>query len=214
MVGPSGAGKTTITDLLAGLYHPNSGVVRIDGQRLDEVAPSSVRAAVRSVAADGTLFRMTVAENIRYARQEASDAEVAEAARLAGLEPLLQRLPDGLATPIGERGVELSMGERQRVLLARAFVARPVVLVLDEATANLDFKTEEAVKEALEILSSGRTTVVVAHRRSMLTDVDRVLVLRGGRIEQDGTPQELLAVDGYFSQMMAAADVPARHARA
>ena len=204
LVGPSGAGKTTITDLLAGLYQPASGVIRIDGQRLDEVAPSSVQAAVRSVAADGTLFRMTVAENIRYARQEASDAEVAEAARLAGLEPLLQRLPEGLATSIGERGVELSVGERQRVLLARAFVARPVVLLLDEATANLDFKTEEAVKQALDTISKGRTTVVVAHRRSMLTDVDRVLVLRGGHIEQDGTPAELFAIDGYFRQMMTA----------
>jgi ATP-binding cassette subfamily B protein len=204
LVGPSGAGKTTITDLLAGLYHPESGAIRIDDQRLDEVAPSSVRAAVRSVAADGTLFRMTVAENIRYAWQEASDAEVAEAARLAGLEPLLQRLPEGLATPIGERGVELSVGERQRVLLARAFVARPAVLLLDEATANLDFKTEEAVKQALDTISRGRTTVVVAHRRSMLTDVDRVLVLRGGHIEQDGTPAELLAVEGYFRQMMTA----------
>jgi ABC-type multidrug transport system fused ATPase/permease subunit len=212
LVGPSGAGKTTITDLLAGLYHPDSGAIRIDGQSLGEVAPSSVCAAVRSVAADGMLFRMTVAENIRYARQEASDEEVAEAARLAGLEPLLSRLPEGIATPIGERGVELSVGERQRVLLARAFVARPVVLLLDEATANLDFKTEEAVKQALETLSKGRTTVVVAHRRSMLTDVDRVLVLRGGHIEQDGPPAELLEVEGYFRQMMNAAD--ARPARA
>ena len=171
LVGPSGAGKTTITDLLAGLYQPESGAIRIDGQRLDEVAPSSVRATVRSVAADGTLFRMTVAENIRYAHPDASDAEVAEAARLAGLEPLLLRLPEGLATPIGERGVELSVGERQRVLLARAFVARPVVLLLDEATANLDFKTEEAVKQALDTISpgthhgGGRASAQHAHRR-------------------------------------------------
>jgi ATP-binding cassette subfamily B protein len=213
LVGPSGAGKTTITDLLAGLYHPDSGAIRIDGQDLGRVAPSSVCAAVRSVAADGMLFRMTVAENIRYARQEASDEEVAEAARLAGLEPLLQRLPEGLATPIGERGVELSVGERQRVLLARAFVARPVVLLLDEATANLDFKTEAAVKQALETISKDRTTVVVAHRRSMLTDVDRVLVLRGGHIEQDGPPGELAEVEGYFRQMMTAADTPPARAR-
>jgi ABC-type multidrug transport system fused ATPase/permease subunit len=213
LVGPSGAGKTTITDLLAGLYHPDSGAIRIDGQNLGAVAPSSIRAAVRSVAADGMLFRMTVAENIRYARQEASEGEVAEAARLAGLEPLLQRLPEGLATPIGERGVELSVGERQRVLLARAFVARPSILLLDEATANLDFKTEEAVKEALETVSKGRTTVVVAHRRSMLTDVDRVLVLRGGHIEQDGKPAELLEADGYFRQMMTATDTPKGRSR-
>ncbi len=206
LVGPSGAGKTTVTDLLIGLYVPDSGAILIDGQRLDAVSPSSLREAVRGVAADGMLFRMTVAENIRYARQPATDAEVAEAARLAGLGPLLERLPEGLATPIGERGVELSMGERQRVLLARAFLARPTVLLLDEATANLDFKTEEAVKEALETIATGRTTIVVAHRRSMLTDVDRVLVLRSGRIEQDGAPAELLEVEGYFRQMMTAQD--------
>jgi ATP-binding cassette subfamily B protein len=202
LVGPSGAGKTTIVDLLSGLYTPSAGCIRIDGQRLDEVAPSSIRAAVRGVAADGMLFRMTVAENIRYAREDATDADLDSAARSAGLGPLIERLPEGLATPIGERGVELSVGERQRVLLARAFLARPAVLLLDEATANLDFRTEAAIKQALEIVAKGRTTLVVAHRRSMLTDVDRVLVLRDGHIEQDGTPAELLQVEGYFRQMM------------
>jgi ATP-binding cassette, subfamily B, bacterial len=204
LIGPSGAGKTTLTDLLVGLYTPDSGEIRVDGQRLSEVTPSSLRAAIRGVAADGMLFRMSIAENIRYGRFEADDAEVEEAARLAGLEPLLQRLPDGLGTLIGERGVELSAGERQRVLLARAFIARPAILVLDEATANLDFKTEEAVKDAIREMARGRTTFVVAHRRSMLTDVDRILVLRGGRIEQDGTPESLMQEDGYFRQMMQA----------
>jgi ABC-type multidrug transport system fused ATPase/permease subunit len=202
LVGPSGAGKTTIVDLLTGLYAPSAGSIRIDGQRLDEVAPSSIRAVVRGVAADGMLFRMTVAENIRYAREDASDADVEAAARAAGLGPLIERLPEGVATPIGERGVELSVGERQRVLLARAFLALPAVLLLDEATANLDFRTEAAIKQALEPITKGRTTIVVAHRRSMLTDVDRVLVLRDGRIEQDGAPAELMAVEGYFRQMM------------
>jgi ABC-type multidrug transport system fused ATPase/permease subunit len=208
LVGPSGAGKTTLTDLLIGLYRPQAGTILVDGQALDEVSPSSLRGAIRGVAADGMLFRMTMAENIRYGRFDAADAEVKEAAEMAGLGPLLERLPEGLATPVGERGVELSMGERQRVLLARAFIGRPLILLLDEATANLDFKTETAVKKAVGLIARGRTTLVVAHRRSMLTDVDRVLVLRGGRIEQDGTPEELLREDGYFRQMMTEATEP------
>jgi ABC-type multidrug transport system fused ATPase/permease subunit len=206
LIGPSGAGKTTLTDLLVGLYQPQGGAILVDGQRLADVAPSSLRGAIRGVASDGMLFRLTIAENIRYGRFEATDPEVLEAARLAGLGPLLERLPEGLETVIGERGVELSVGERQRVLLARAFIARPAILLLDEATANLDFKTEEAVKQAIDVIARGRTTLVVAHRRSMLTQVDRVLVLRGGRIEQDGSPEELMREDGYFRQMMTAHD--------
>ncbi len=209
LIGPSGAGKTTITDLLAGLYRPQAGSIRIDEQDLTEIAPSSVQAVVRGVAADGMLFRMTIKENIRYGRLEASDAEIEEAASRAGLADLFARLPDGIETSIGERGVELSVGERQRVLLARAFVARPSVLLLDEATSNLDFRTEASVKEALNDLSKGMTTLIVAHRRSMLTDVDRVIVLRGGRIEQDGTPEELMRGEGYFRQMMLAQESPA-----
>ena len=123
---------------------------------------------------------------------------------MAGLAPVIARLPDGLDTVVGEQGVELSLGERQRILLARAFVARPLILILDEATANLDFRTEAAVKQALEQISQGSTTLIVAHRRSMLTTVDRVLVLRSGRIEQDGTPAELMSREGYFRDMMSA----------
>ncbi len=202
LVGPSGAGKTTLTDLLTALYQPVGGDIRVDGQSLRGVRPSSVRASIRSVAADGLLFRDSIAGNIRYGRLDARDEEVAEAAHLAGLSQVIERLPDGLLTKIGERGVELSMGERQRVLLARAFVARPAILVLDEATANLDFQTEASVKEALGRLSHGRTTLLIAHRKSMLTDVDRVLVLRNGHIEQDGSPMELLKAEGYFREFM------------
>jgi ATP-binding cassette subfamily B protein len=204
IVGPSGAGKTTLTDLLVGLYTQQAGTIRVDSQALAEVSPSSLRGAVRGVAADGTLFRSTIRENIRYGRLAASGADVEEAAGLAGLGPLLDRLPDGLETTVGERGVELSVGERQRVLLARAFVARPTVLVLDEATANLDFRTEATVKEALERIARGRTSLIIAHRRSMLTEVDRVLVLRDGKIEQDGPPEVLRARPGYYRDMMTA----------
>ena len=202
LIGPSGAGKTTVANLLAGLYAPHSGTIRIDGQPLSSVSPSSVHAAVRTVSVDGALFRATIRENIRYGRFDATTNEIEDAAREAGLSSLLARLPDGLNTEIGEGGVALSAGERQRVLMARAFVARPRVLVLDEATANLDYRTEAALKKALAVLSRGRTTLVIAHRPSMLTAVDRVIVLKDGRIEQQGPPGQLLETSGYFHDMM------------
>lgn len=209
IVGPSGAGKTTVTDLLVALYRPQAGEIFIDDQSLSRVSPPSIRSAVRGVAADGAIFRLSIADNIKYGREDASDDAIREAAELAGLTPVITRLPDGLDTIVGEQGVELSLGERQRILLARAFIARPSILILDEATANLDFRTEAAVKRALEQISHGRTTLIVAHRRSMLTTVDRVLVLRSGRIEQDGTPAELMSRDGYFRDMMSADESPA-----
>jgi ATP-binding cassette subfamily B protein len=202
LVGPSGAGKTTLTDLLVGLYEPQRGEIRIDGQSVRDVSPASLRAAIRGVSPEGMIFRLSIRDNIRYGRLSASDAEVDEAARLAGLGAVLANLPERIDTVIGERGVELSMGERQRVLLARAFLAGPEVLILDEATASLDFRTENAVKDALRAISRGRTTLLVAHRRSMLTEVDRVLVLKNGRIEEEGTPAALVAAGGYFHQMM------------
>jgi ABC-type bacteriocin/lantibiotic exporter with double-glycine peptidase domain len=206
IVGPSGAGKTTLTDLLSGLYQPRCGRILIDGTPLDAVAPSSVQGVVRGVAVDGVLFRGSMADNIRYGRFDASDVDVQDAARLAGLGPLLERLPSGLATLVGERGVQLSAGERQRILLARAFMARPAVLLLDEATANLDFRTEAEVQRAISEVARGRTTIIVAHRRSMMAGVQRVLVLRNGVIEQDGTPEALMETPGYFREMMGPAN--------
>jgi ABC-type multidrug transport system fused ATPase/permease subunit len=206
LVGPSGAGKTTITDLLTGLYRPQSGRVMVDGTPLDEVSPDSIREVVRGVAVDSMLFHGSVASNVRYGRIDATDVEVSAAADLAGLSPVVARMSDGFETMIGERGVAMSAGERQRVLLARAFVARPEILILDEATANLDFRTEALVKTSLGQAARGRTTLLIAHRRSMLTDVDRVLVLRDGRIEQDGSPSELMERGGYFRDMMSSQD--------
>ncbi|OQY66882.1 MAG: hypothetical protein B6D46_09105 [Polyangiaceae bacterium UTPRO1] len=216
LVGPSGAGKTTLADLLLRLYEPTGGEILIDGQRLGDVDPAGVRAAVAVVSADGAVFRGTLAENIRYKRPEATDAEVAAAARDAGLDRTLERLPDGLATMIGEGGVGLSVGERQRLQIARAFVSQPRVLILDEATANLDYATELDVKAALDGMRRGRTTLVIAHRYSMVRDADRVLVLAGGRIVEAGTPQALLASGGWFARLAAAAgdDAPAAAAPA
>lgn len=204
LIGPSGAGKTTTADLLLQLYRPQRGTILVDGQDLAGVDLSQLRKQVALVSAEGTIFRDTLAQNIRYGRLDATDEEVRQAALQAGLGRALERLPLGLGTVLGERGHELSMGERQRVLLARAFVANPRILILDEATANLDFKTEAAVKQTLRELTQGRTTLIIAHRQSMLTEVDRVVALRDGRVIEEGPPQALFEQQGYFFQMMTA----------
>ena len=201
LCGPSGAGKTTAADLLLKLFDPTSGEILIDGQPLRESDPSSVRAAIGVVATDGAVFRGTLAFNIRYKRPSASDAEVLEAAQAAGLTRLLERLPQGLDTEIGERGVGLSVGERQRLQIARILVDRPRVLVLDEATANLDYATEQEVRAALAHLSPPATILVVAHRFTMMKDAARVYVLREGVVSEQGTPDDLIAAGGWFAEL-------------
>jgi ATP-binding cassette subfamily B protein len=210
ITGPSGAGKTTAADLLLKLWEPDSGEIRIDGQCLAQVDPSSVRRAIGMVAADGAVFRGTLAENVRYKRPGATDQEVRDAALAAGLGDLLDRLPQGLATEIGERGVGLSVGERQRLQIARILVDRPRILVLDEATANLDYATEQEVKKSLGGLSYRPTTLVIAHRYSMVKDADYVIVLDRGRIVEQGAPGQLIAARGWFAHlaMQSAPDVP------
>lgn len=204
LIGASGAGKTTTADLLLALYRPQAGAILLDGKDLQSVGLASLRRQIVSVSAESTIFRATLAQNIRYARLEATDEEVRNAALQAGLGPAIERLPQGLETLIGERGYELSMGERQRVRLARAFVANPRILILDEATANLDFQTEDAVKQTLRQLTRGRTTLIIAHRQSMLTEVDHVVAIRDGRVIEEGPPAALFEQHGYFFQMMTA----------
>jgi ABC-type multidrug transport system fused ATPase/permease subunit len=200
LVGPSGAGKTTTADLLLKLYEPSGGEILIDGQSLARLDPSSVRRALGVVAADGAVFRGTLADNIRYKRPSATAEEVRAAVRAAGLSDTLERLPDGLNTEVGERGVGLSIGERQRLQLARVLVARPRILILDEATANLDYASESEVRQALATLQPRPTMLVIAHRYSMVKDADRVIVLDAGKIIEQGTPAELSAAGGWFAQ--------------
>jgi ATP-binding cassette, subfamily B, bacterial len=204
LIGPSGAGKTTIADLLVQLYMPQAGTITVDGHDLAHMDLNRWRRQVCVVSPEGTIFHDTLAQNIRYSRLNATDEEVREAALKAGLGSAIERLPEGITTLLGERGYELSMGERQRVLLARAFLSDPRLLILDEATANLDFKTEAAIKRTLFDLTRGRTTLIIAHRQSMMTDVDRVIAIRDGQVIEEGAPQELFERQGYFFQMMSA----------
>lgn len=200
IVGPSGAGKTTTVDLLLKLFDPWEGEIRIDGQPLRTADPSDVRRSVGMVMADGKVFRGTLAENIRYAAPHATHAEVKAAALAAGLGPTIARLKKGLSAMVGEGGVGLSVGERQRVQIARVLAAKPHVLVLDEATANLDHATELEVRRTLEQIRKEHTVIVVAHRYNMVRDADHVVVLLDGAVAEQGPPHELISRGGWFAE--------------
>ena len=201
LAGPSGAGKTTTADLLLKLFEPWSGEILLDGQPLSTAGCSSVRAAIGVVASDGTVFRGTLAENIRYKRPQATLAETREAALAAGLGRALERLPEGLNTQVGENGVGLSLGERQRLQIARMLIDKPRLLVLDEATANLDYATELDVRTALEQMSPKPTMLVIAHRYTMMKNADYVYVLREGEVVEHGSPDALLKGHGWFAEL-------------
>ena len=201
LVGPSGAGKTTVTYLLQRFYDPQQGTVRLDGHDLRDLRLDSVSGAVGAVMQDTYLFHSSLADNIRYGRLDAADAEVRAAAVAGGLEEMLERLPDGLETVVGERGYRLSGGEKQRVAIARAILKDPPVLILDEATASLDSRLERVIREAMERLAAGRTTVVIAHRLSTVLSADQILVLDGGRVVERGRHEDLLALDGLYASL-------------
>ncbi|HEV8514153.1 MAG TPA: ABC transporter ATP-binding protein [Cyclobacteriaceae bacterium] len=200
IVGTSGAGKTTAVDLLMKLYEPSSGEIVIDGKELSAIDASSIRRQIGMVATDGAVFRGTLADNIRYKKPEASDEEVKRAAIAAGLESTLQRLPDGLLTKVGESGLGLSVGERQRIQIARILIAQPKILILDEATANLDFATEAEVKRTIKKVSKENTVIVIAHRYSMVKDADHVIVLSAGEVIEQGKPADLIVNGGWFAK--------------
>ena len=206
LVGGSGAGKTTTADLLMKLYEPTAGRITIDGQDLHKTDASSVRRQIGMVSTDGAVFRGTLADNIRYKRSGATDEEVLQAALAAGMQATLQRLPEGLQTSVGESGIGLSVGERQRIQIARVLVAQPRILILDEATANLDYATEAEIRRTIDTLRRKTTILIIAHRFSMVRDADHVIVLDEGQIAEEGTPAELLEKDGWFAHFAAAAE--------
>ena len=201
LVGPSGAGKSTITSLVARLYDPNDGMVRLGGIDVRKVARNDLRWAIGVVSQDAHLFHDTIGANLRYAQPDASTDEVLQACEDAQIMNLIEQLPDGLDTVVGDRGYRLSGGEKQRLALARLFLKAPRVVVLDEATAHLDSESERLVQRALDSALEGRTSVVIAHRLSTIRRADQILVVDQGRIIQRGTHSELLAAGGIYETL-------------
>jgi ATP-binding cassette, subfamily B, heavy metal transporter len=199
IVGPSGAGKSTVSRILLRFYDVAGGRVTIDGQDIREVTQGSLRAAIGVVPQDTVLFNDTLLYNIRYGRPDATDAEVEEAARLARIDGFIRALPDGYGTMVGERGLKLSGGEKQRVAIARSILKGPPILILDEATSALDSHTEREIQDALDEVARNRTTLVIAHRLSTIVAADNILVLEAGRLVEQGTHAELLAKGGAYA---------------
>ena len=201
IVGPTGAGKSTISKLLFRFHDVTGGAVRIDGRDVRDVTQDSCRAAIGMVPQDAVLFNDTIGYNIRYGRPEATDAEVEEAARMAHVHDFVSGLPQGYRTVVGERGLKLSGGEKQRVAIARTMLKKPAILVFDEATSALDSRTEQMIQASIRDVSADRTTLIIAHRLSTIVDADEVMVLDAGRVVERGSHGALMARDGLYAAM-------------
>src|SRR6266436_3418781 len=202
LIGPSGCGKSTLFVLLQRFYDVQGGCVLIGGQDISQVTQESLRAAIAVVPQDISLFHRSIMENIRYGRPEASDAEVFEAIAAANCGDFVESLPEGLATIVGDRGVKLSLGQRQRLGIARAFLKNVPILLLDEATSALDSESEEAVRQALDRLMGNRTVIAIAHRLSTLRSFDRIVVVQSGKVCEEGSPQMLVRRKGVYSNLL------------
>ncbi len=201
LVGPTGAGKTTAIGLLTRFYEVSSGAIRVDGHDLREITQNSLRAQMGMVTQDPFLFSGTIMDNIRYGRLNASDEEVVAAAQAANAHGFIERLPNGYQTEVGERGAMLSQGQRQLIAIARAVLADPRILILDEATASIDTRTEKLIQSALNVLLKGRTSFVIAHRLSTVRNADQVLVIDDGQIVERGKHADLLAQNGLYAEL-------------
>jgi len=202
-VGPTGAGKSTIAKLITRFYDPTRGKVLIDGMDLRDATLESLRNQIGVVPQEAFLFHGSIRDNIAFSRSDITDVEVMEACRIVGIDDLVERLPEGLDTPCHERGVSLSSGERQLIALARAFLAQPRVLVLDEATSNLDLKSESKIEKALDVLLEGRTAIIIAHRLATAMRARRIAVVDDGTISELGTHEELVSLGGKYAEMYA-----------
>jgi len=201
IVGASGAGKSTLVKLLFRFYDPTQGRITIDGQDIRMVSQESLRGAIGIVPQDTVLFNSSIFDNIRYGKPEASDEDVHNAIRMAHLETFIKQLPDGVNTMVGERGLKLSGGEKQRVAIARTILKRPPILLFDEATSSLDSKSERSILAALREIAEGHTSLVIAHRLSTIVDADRIVVLDQGTIVEQGNHEQLLALDGRYADL-------------
>jgi ATP-binding cassette subfamily B protein len=212
IVGSSGAGKSTISRILFRFYDVANGSVRIDGQDIRDVTQASLRAAIGVVPQDTVLFNDTIFYNICYGRPDATREEVEQAARLARIHDFIMALPQGYESAVGERGLKLSGGEKQRVAIARTILKNPSILLFDEATSALDTRTEQEIQRSLEEVSRGRTTVVIAHRLSTIINADEIIVLDRGRVAERGRHGELLARNGLYADMWRRQQEAAREA--